>query len=80
MKPQTNRDIFVKVFWGHVQFGWRSQVHMVNRSEGYRFLSANVSELTQKSIAMMVDPQERRQIQRLLEERYGVDLIPSEAD
>jgi len=80
MKPQTNHDIFVKVFWEHVQFGWRFPERMVNRSEGYRFYRRMVAKLTQDSIAMIADPQERRQIQRLLEERYGVDLIPSEAD
>jgi hypothetical protein len=80
MKPQPNQDILVNVFWGHAQFGWRFPERMVNRSEGYRFYRRMVAELTQKSLAMIADPRERSQIQKLLEERYGVDLIPSEAD
>ena len=80
MKIQTNRDIFIKLFWEHVQFGYRSQEFMVNRSVGYRFYRGWVAELTQKSIGMMANPQEQSQAQKLLEAIYGADLVMSEAD
>ena len=33
---RTNRDILLKYFWEHAQFGWVSQEFMYNRSEGFR--------------------------------------------
>jgi hypothetical protein len=79
MKPQTNHDIFVRVFWEHAQFGWGTQEFMVNRSVFFRGYRDLISQMTQEAVAMMEDPRERSRVQLLLDERYGPALIPSEA-
>ncbi len=76
----TNRDILIKLFWEHAQFGWRSQELIANRSECYRSYRLMVTKLTQKSIGMMVNSHERSQTRKLLEERYGADLAMSETE
>jgi hypothetical protein len=80
MKVQTNRNILVQLFWEHVQFGWASQTHLHNRAVGFRAYRNLVSEMTKKSIERMHNLQERSRVLALLREKYGADLVPSEAD
>ena len=80
MKTKNNDDILLKYFWGHVQFGWRHPSEIATRGRGYRAFRALIVELTMGALARMRNAHEQAQVRALLEERYGPDLVPSEAE